>query len=194
MRKPRRENGSRRYLSVPPDYVIFAISLPFKARANRVIITPQLRRGLVLNTGALGEIRTPDPQIRSLMLYPAELRALAGRDRWAESRGGAGGGDHIAQIVPALPCAHIPRARSPAAASPAFRERQVETWSLRVAREPSPAGDSVIADDREYGSTEPRNIRRTRLLAINRYRGSARFRARDVWKGKRSVSHSFRLS
>jgi hypothetical protein len=26
-------------------------------------------------TGALGEIRTPDPQIRSLMLYPAELRA-----------------------------------------------------------------------------------------------------------------------
>jgi hypothetical protein len=27
--------------------------------------------------GALGEIRTPDPQIRSLVLYPAELRALA---------------------------------------------------------------------------------------------------------------------
>ena len=25
--------------------------------------------------GALGEIRTPDPQIRSLVLYPAELRA-----------------------------------------------------------------------------------------------------------------------
>ena len=24
--------------------------------------------------GALEEIRTPDPQIRSLMLYPAELR------------------------------------------------------------------------------------------------------------------------
>src|SRR5580704_8504202 len=30
--------------------------------------------------GALGEIRTPDPQIRSLMLYPAELRARA-KDR-----------------------------------------------------------------------------------------------------------------
>jgi hypothetical protein len=28
-----------------------------------------------LSIGALGEIRTPDPQIRSLMLYPAELRA-----------------------------------------------------------------------------------------------------------------------
>src|ERR1051326_1822121 len=27
--------------------------------------------------GALGEIRTPDPQIRSLVLYPAELRAPA---------------------------------------------------------------------------------------------------------------------
>ena len=27
--------------------------------------------------GALGAIRTPDPQIRSLMLYPAELRARA---------------------------------------------------------------------------------------------------------------------
>ena len=25
--------------------------------------------------GAPGEIRTPDPQIRSLVLYPAELRA-----------------------------------------------------------------------------------------------------------------------
>jgi hypothetical protein len=25
--------------------------------------------------GALGGIRTPDPQIRSLVLYPAELRA-----------------------------------------------------------------------------------------------------------------------
>jgi hypothetical protein len=28
--------------------------------------------------GAPGEIRTPDPQIRSLVLYPAELRARAG--------------------------------------------------------------------------------------------------------------------
>ena len=28
-----------------------------------------------LLSGALGGIRTPDPQIRSLVLYPAELRA-----------------------------------------------------------------------------------------------------------------------
>src|ERR1051325_1733250 len=31
-------------------------------------------------TGAPGEIRTPDPQIRSLVLYPAELRALLPAD------------------------------------------------------------------------------------------------------------------
>ena len=30
----------------------------------------------LVSTGALGAIRTPDPQIRSLMLYPAELRVL----------------------------------------------------------------------------------------------------------------------
>jgi hypothetical protein len=29
----------------------------------------------VAKTGAPEEIRTPDPQIRSLVLYPAELRA-----------------------------------------------------------------------------------------------------------------------
>ena len=29
----------------------------------------------MLNNGAPEEIRTPDPQIRSLVLYPAELRA-----------------------------------------------------------------------------------------------------------------------
>jgi hypothetical protein len=30
---------------------------------------------LMLSAGAPEEIRTPDPQIRSLVLYPAELRA-----------------------------------------------------------------------------------------------------------------------
>jgi hypothetical protein len=32
-----------------------------------------------MDSGALGEIRTPDPRIRSPMLYPAELRARAPR-------------------------------------------------------------------------------------------------------------------
>ena len=31
--------------------------------------------GIDAKNGALGKIRTPDPQIRSLVLYPAELRA-----------------------------------------------------------------------------------------------------------------------
>jgi hypothetical protein len=38
--------------------------------------TPGLRPRLA--SGAPGEIRTPDPQIRSLVLYPAELRAPTG--------------------------------------------------------------------------------------------------------------------
>src|SRR5438034_242647 len=33
-------------------------------------------------SGAPGEIRTPGPQIRSLVLYPAELRARMGRSGW----------------------------------------------------------------------------------------------------------------
>src|SRR5262245_40813940 len=41
-----------------------------------IIRNPCLRNGPRLD-GALGEIRTPDPQIRSLVLYPAELRAPA---------------------------------------------------------------------------------------------------------------------
>src|ERR1700710_1464174 len=51
----------------------------------------------VVQGGALGEIRTPDPRIRSPMLYPAELRAHAkarlpdlaglGQQRWPD-RGG----------------------------------------------------------------------------------------------------------
>jgi hypothetical protein len=37
--------------------------------------------------GAPEEIRTPDPQIRSLVLYPAELRALgASYGQWAAIR------------------------------------------------------------------------------------------------------------
>ncbi len=39
----------------------------------RVPVHPPLQ---VCNIGAPEEIRTPDPQIRSLVLYPAELRAL----------------------------------------------------------------------------------------------------------------------
>ena len=37
---------------------------------------PKALISLLNRDGALEEIRTPDPQIRSLMLYPAELRVL----------------------------------------------------------------------------------------------------------------------
>ena len=37
---------------------------------QRWVVIPRM-----LNCGAPEEIRTPDPQIRSLVLYPAELRA-----------------------------------------------------------------------------------------------------------------------
>jgi hypothetical protein len=39
--------------------------------------------------GAPEEIRTPDPQIRSLVLYPAELRAHAHRARDVSRRNGS---------------------------------------------------------------------------------------------------------
>src|SRR5882672_2049330 len=47
-----------------------ARSSPLKAQKRQVLACPVLYR-----SGAPEEIRTPDPQIRSLVLYPAELRA-----------------------------------------------------------------------------------------------------------------------
>ena len=43
-----------------------------QAAAKRANI--QLVANIFIRTGAPGEIRTPGPQIRSLVLYPAELR------------------------------------------------------------------------------------------------------------------------
>ena len=36
---------------------------------------PHTRWGFSVSNGAPGEIRTPDPNVRSVVLYPAELRA-----------------------------------------------------------------------------------------------------------------------
>src|SRR5262249_58360301 len=49
----------------------FARPSALRAQERRVVAFPVLKR-----SGAPEEIRTPDPQIRSLVLYPAELRAL----------------------------------------------------------------------------------------------------------------------
>jgi hypothetical protein len=40
------------------------------------------RSNLPFLYGALGEIRTPDTQIRSLVLYPAELQAHTCENKW----------------------------------------------------------------------------------------------------------------
>ena len=45
---------------------------------------PQKQKGAeapFVSCGAPGEIRTPDPQVRSLVLYPAELRAQIARSK-----------------------------------------------------------------------------------------------------------------
>jgi hypothetical protein len=52
--------------------IIGVAAARFTNRANRLELS--LRKN-----GAPEEIRTPDPQIRSLVLYPAELRVLASR-------------------------------------------------------------------------------------------------------------------
>ena len=59
--------------------------LAYPARWRSVF--PNARRSL-RKTGALGEIRTPGPQIRSLMLYPAELRARNRPGKSAPDQGG----------------------------------------------------------------------------------------------------------
>src|SRR6202023_2014695 len=53
-------------------------SAPTATPARHVLIAPppRARDARSAARGALGGIRTPDPQIRSLVLYPAELRAL----------------------------------------------------------------------------------------------------------------------
>ena len=51
--------------------------LPVNKTGNRNFqqAFPTRSQQVQLSAGAPGEIRTPDPQIRSLVLYPAELRA-----------------------------------------------------------------------------------------------------------------------
>jgi hypothetical protein len=54
-----------------------AHNLPLSASLGRLIHTYSGKRQVLWGFhGAPEEIRTPDPQIRSLVLYPAELRAL----------------------------------------------------------------------------------------------------------------------
>src|SRR6187402_1362114 len=55
---------------------LFVARFLFRTRAENLQIKGLLEfRFCPSENGAPGEIRTPDPQVRSLMLYPTELRA-----------------------------------------------------------------------------------------------------------------------
>src|SRR6476660_2617858 len=49
--------------------------------------------------GAPEEIRTPDPQIRSLVLYPAELRARLGQGPCSHRTGGRDASSYLARAA-----------------------------------------------------------------------------------------------
>jgi hypothetical protein len=63
------------YLEVVNNAHSLGISLGnfWSSRGNALVLDSILRR--LIRIGPPGEIRTPDTQVRSLVLYPAELRA-----------------------------------------------------------------------------------------------------------------------
>ena len=96
------ERGSA---SCVPKAYCCAPSSPLQAQKRLVLAFLVLYRD-----GAPEEIRTPDPQIRSLVLYPAELRALMrcrgalGRPRFGIAIGSVSTWQDVITI-PALACA-----------------------------------------------------------------------------------------
>ena len=81
------------------------------------------RKGL---GGALGEIRTPDPRIRSPMLYPAELRAREGS---------------ITRLGRAGPAASVSRRSKPARCA----SRRVRTDAISLSNATRSRGTSVLS-------------------------------------------------
>jgi hypothetical protein len=65
--RPTERWRDKRHGRVPLQAIAFSVHKAVLMQAAAAACT---------SVGALGGIRTPDPQIRSLMLYPAELRAL----------------------------------------------------------------------------------------------------------------------
>ena len=57
------------------------VNRALETQYNRSSELMRIIRKLLKKSGAPGEIRTPDPLVRSQMLYPAELRA---RSRWSK--------------------------------------------------------------------------------------------------------------
>ena len=71
------------YLEVVNNAHSSGISLEnfWSSRGNALVLDFILRR--LIRIGPPGEIRTPDTQVRSLVLYPAELRADGVKNRQA---------------------------------------------------------------------------------------------------------------
>jgi hypothetical protein len=96
--------------------------VPDKARRRP---TAPVKSGQIIDqkrkNGALEEIRTPDPQIRSLVLYPAELRA-----RDAVCRDGAG------PYSNSPPDASLSRRAFQRPASLGFSRKKVLAWVMRL--------------------------------------------------------------
>jgi hypothetical protein len=67
---PGRPRGAVVHISVNRCIKKYRLKNRFSRRFSNCEILQNIEK-----TGAPGEIRTPDPQIRSLVLYPAELRA-----------------------------------------------------------------------------------------------------------------------
>ena len=69
------------YLEVVNNAHSSGISLEnfWSSRGNALVLDFILRR--LIRIGPPGEIRTPDTQVRSLVLYPAELRAEGVKNR-----------------------------------------------------------------------------------------------------------------
>ena len=68
----------------PPRKTASVVELPcsFVGSSNRVDLNEPARRAVLeprLGNGAPGEIRTPDPLVRSQVLYPTELQARRGK-------------------------------------------------------------------------------------------------------------------
>src|SRR5450759_2570865 len=120
--------------------------------AKTVKISNFLHGRWVLSAGAPGEIRTPDPQIRSLVLYPAELRALIPLpgNRAAEPRDSYRLGVSLARVAGVnadLPCSVWAQAsawfstRMRVASSPALASEKTSANSGN----PSASGTTAIS-------------------------------------------------
>src|SRR6185437_4420023 len=92
--------------------------------------------------GAPGEIRTPNPQIRSLVLYPVELRALldAGNAAVRQASGNARTAQDRKTAARFWRRARLRKMRAPCASSPSFAAATAARRRSRPRQPPQPRG------------------------------------------------------